>query len=129
MATAKITVVASFLEAHRNRSASQISQNSASNILVHGPGWEIIGLDHYLESQNRLWKEVPNQQLVAEKVIATEDEVVVEWLDRAEHPATDGQTRDVITSGCSIFRFEGEKISDVAVYADGVDILRQLSNR
>lgn len=121
-------VALSFLQAHQVRSAEDIEKLCTENVVVHGPGWEILGINYYLESQRRIWKEIPRQRLAAENVIEGGDAVAVQWIDHSSHPTADGE-KDVITTGCSVFKFKDNKISDVEVYSDGVDVIRQLSEK
>lgn len=120
-------IVFNFLDAHRKRDAESIKDLCNEGVEVRGSGWEIKGVDHYVESQINIWKELPSQELAVEGVIADGDMVAVQWIDRSDHPS-DGGLKRVITSGCSIFTVTGKQIYKIAQYDDTLDVVRQLQD-
>lgn len=119
-------LVQDWVEAHRKRDAAAIEKLASEKLSVQGAGFRIEGRAAYLESQAAVWENIPEQDFATEELITSADAVVLRWLDRANHKLPTGERRKVITPGCSIFRFEGASISEITVYADGVDVLRQL---
>lgn len=120
-------MVFSFLDAHRDRDAERIKSLCHPDIRVYGPGWEISGVEHYLEGQLSIWKEIPEQKIAIEDVVGDGKKIAVQWMDRAEHPSNGG-TVDVITSGCSIFTLDDKVVLEIAQYSDSLDVIRQLKD-
>lgn len=119
--------VFAFLDAHRDRDARRIQELCDDGIHVYGPGWELSGVEHYVESQKSIWNQISNQKIAIEDVIGEKDKIAVQWIDRAEHPSDRGAV-EVMTAGCSVFTVNGDKIVEIAQYNDTLDVIRQIRN-
>lgn len=110
---ARQTVV-TFLKAHQARDEKQIALLCANDIRVRGGPINIVGAEHYLQEERKLWQDIPSQIVVAENIVVSGDEVVVQWIDQA---GTSESTK-LTTAGCSVFKVINGKINEVYVYVD-----------
>jgi predicted ester cyclase len=107
------TVVA-FLKAHQARDEKGIAELCADDVRVRGGPAELVGVHAYLDSERNTWQSQPNKSVVAESILHSGDDVVVQWLDSNPNSAS----IPAIIAGCTIFKVVSDKIAEVYIYID-----------
>ena len=86
--------------------------------------------DQVKQAAAAVFSAFPNMQLTADAIIAEGDKVVKLWTVRGTHkaeymgiPATG---KDIVVTGCNVFRIDGDKIAECWAHTDALGMMQQL---
>jgi ketosteroid isomerase-like protein len=112
--TARQTVV-SFFKAHQARDEKKIAQLCANDIIVRGGSVPVTGVQAYVDTERQVWKLLGNQTLLAENVIDSGENVVVQWIEKSDEQDSKGP---VTVAGCTVYKVVNGQIAEVDIYVD-----------
>ena len=112
---ARQTVI-EFLKAHQARDERAIAQLCAPDVKVRGGPVELVGVQAYIDDERRAWSSLKSQTIVAENVVSSDDNVVVQWMEQSE--VASGPSQQHTVAGCTVYKVANGRISDVAIYVD-----------
>jgi steroid delta-isomerase-like uncharacterized protein len=132
----KVSLARSLYEAFNERDFDKLAERTTpdATITIVGSGDTFEGPEG-ARQYNMMWAEAfPDGQITIDNVIATGDDVVVEFTGRGTHTGTlatpagsiPATGRSVTLKLCDVLQLSGEKVSSQRTYFDGAALLSQL---
>lgn len=121
-----------WVDAHKQRDIKAIRSLISEDAKFYdvGSGLPLVGFEAYRTSVEQLWKSFPDLRSTIEETITTPNRVVVRWIDHYTHAGeffgVPASGRAVEQKGCTVFKLEGGKASEVHTYSDFLSLQRQL---
>jgi steroid delta-isomerase-like uncharacterized protein len=121
--TRYITIARNFVEDIFNSRKTEMAKNYVtSNIIYHGMGEEVTGLENFKQWVNEDLSAFPDMKVTILDGFGDQNKIVIRWNLKATHekdfadfPATHKKFE---TQGVDIFHFEGDKIKEAWTLSD-----------
>jgi steroid delta-isomerase-like uncharacterized protein len=121
--TRYITIARNFVEDIFNSRKTEMAKNHVtSNIIYHGMGEEVTGLENFKQWVNEDLSAFPDMKVTILDGFGDQNKIVIRWNLKATHekdfadfPATHKKFE---TQGVDIFHFEGDKIKEAWTLSD-----------
>ena len=121
-----------WIEAHKQRDVNAIRSLVADGARFYdaGSSQPLIGFEAYRASVEQLWKSFPDLRSTIDETITSANRAVVRWVDHYTHGGeffgVPASGRAVDQQGCTVFKVEGGRTTEVHTYTDLLSLQRQL---